>query len=552
MAKRRLACYALLAVCFSLTACGGDSASFPDRIQPDIRKDGTKVLRVGNGAEPETLDPHQASGVPAANVLRDLYEGLVIHAPDGHIIPGDAKSWDISPDRKTYTFHIRADARWSNGQPVTAQDYVYSLRRAVAPATASPYADMHSPITHASAIIAGKKDPDTLGVQALDAHTLQIRLHAPTPFFLKTLAHTSSDPVYPPAVKKWGSAFTQPGHAVTNGAYEMVSWRVNDKIVVKRNPYYWDNRHTHIDRVGYYPITDGNSELSRYQAGELDWTAGAPTAKLDALKKNIPDQYHAVPTLGVAYFGLNVTRPPFKGNRKLRMALSMALNRRVIVNKILRGGEPPAYSWIPTVIQGYQSVTYPWAGLSDKARDAKARQLYHEAGYSKAHPLKAEFLYPTGAGGKKLAIVAAAMWHNVLGATITTRNEEWKAYLQDTREQADTEIFYAGWIGDYEDPNTFFSILNSHAALDYTGYRSAKYDRLQAESEHTPDGPKRTQLMHAAERTLLHDCPLIPVFFWTNHHVIKPYVKGFVGNPLDIYYSKDLNIVPAAPAGRAS
>lgn len=539
----------LLAACLALAACG-DGGGFPDRIQPDIAPDGTKVLRIGNGAEPQTLDPARVTGVPGGDILRDLYEGLVIYAPDGHVIPGDAKSWEVSDDHKTYTFHLRKNARWSNGALVTAQDYVFSLRRAVAPETASPYADIHAPIVNAEAIIDGKKKPETLGVKALDTHTLVIKLHTPTPFFLDTLVMPSSNPVYPPAVKKWGDSFTKPGHAVTNGAYEMVSWRVNDKIVLKRNPYYWDDQNTKIDRVEYLPITDGNSELSRYQAGGLDWTAGIPTAKLATVKKHIPDQYHAVPTLSIFYFGFNLTEPPFKDKRKLRMALSMALDREVFTDKIFHGDEIPAYGWIPTVIKGYHGARYPWADLPEKQRKARARKLYHEAGYSDDHPLKAELLYVSSSKGeKRMAIVAAAMWRKVLGAQITLRNQEWKVYLQSIHRRINTQIFIAGWIGDYEDPNTFFSIMTSGSTQNNTGYDSTVYDHAVSASQHTPNGPKRAALMHKAEKTLLHDSPVIPLYFASSQRLIKPYVKGFVGNPLGAYYSKDLNIVPAANSG---
>lgn len=535
----------LLAAGCGQSGDGNDASGFASRMTPAIAPDGTKTMRYGNGAEPGSLDPHQASGVTASNILHDLYEGLVITGDHAQIVPGVAKSWTISDDRLTYVFHLRPDARWSNGTPVTAQDFVFSLRRAVDPKVASPYADIHAPIANAEAIIAGKKDPDTLAVRARDDHTLQIRLKEPTPFFLKTLAHTSSDPVYPPAVKRWGDSFPQPGHAVTNGAYTMAAWRVNERIVLKRNPDYWDNAHTRIDRVEFLPIEDAKSELSRYQAGGLDWTYRVPAAQIDQIKAAAPEQYHAVPTLGIAYLGLNVRRPPFKNNRKLRLALSMALNRRILVKKILRGGEPSAYSLVPPAINGYQPVTYRWKDWSDERREAMARRLYHEAGYSKDHPFKAEYLYPSGGQGKVVGIVVAAMWRRVLGADITPVNQEWKVFLQTTREGYDTEIFWGGWIGDYEDPNTFLSIFNSSAALDYPGYDNPVYDAAQSQSSHTPDGPKRTALLHKAEGTLLHDAPIIPMYFWTNHHMVKPYVKGFTGNALDSYYTKNFDIVPA-------
>lgn len=547
--RRLSATSAVLMACIGvatllLSACSdGDSDRFANRMQPDIRADGTKVLRYGNGEEPGSLDPAEAQGVPAANVLHDLYEGLVITGDHAQIVPGVAQSWDISDDRLTYIFHLRQDARWSNGEPVTAGDFVYSLRRAVAPKTASPYADIHDPIVNAEAIIDNNKSPDSLGVKALDERTLRITLKQPTPFFLATLAHSSSDPVYPPAVKKWGDSFTQPGHAVTNGAYQMKLWRVNERIVLARNPAYWDNAHTRIDQVEFYPIGESKSELSRYQAGGLDWTNSLPAASIARIKRAAPEQYHAVPTLGIAYLGLNMRRPPFKRNRKLRLALSMALNRRIITQKILRGGEIPAYSLVPPAMGDYDPVTYEWATWSDKRREARARQLYHEAGYSDQHPLKAEYLYPTGGVGEKLGIVAAAMWRRVLGAEITPVNQEWKVFLQTARHGYDTQIFWGGWIGDYQDPNTFLSIFNSSAALNYSGYTSATFDRAQADSSHTPNGPRRTRLMHTAESTLLHDAPIIPVWFWTNHHLVKPYVKGMTGNALDNYHSKNFDIV---------
>lgn len=533
--------------------CGqSDDDGFVNRLTPAILPDGTKIMRYGNGSEPGSLDPHKASGVPASNVLHDLYEGLVITGDKAQIVPGVAKTWDISPDHRTYTFHLRANAKWSNGAPVTATDFVYSLRRSVDPAVASPYAEIHSPIVNATAIINNDKPPKTLGVKALDDHTLQIRLNKPTPFFLQTLAHPSSDPVYPPAVRKWGDSFAQPGHAVTNGAYTMKAWRVNERIVLTRNRYYWDNADTHIDQVEFYPIDNPRSELSRYQAGGMDWTYTLPSSSMDRVKHKLPDQYHVVPTLGIAYLGLNMRKPPFGDNRKLRLALSMALDRRVITKKILRGGEVPAYSLIPPALNGYDSVTYRWKDWSDKRREAMARRLYHEAGYSDEHPLKAAYLYPSGGKGKVIGVVAAAMWRRVLGADITPVNQEWKVFLQTARLGYDTEIFWGGWIGDYQDPNTFFSIFNSSAALNYSGYNSPVYDAAQTASTHTPNGPRRSALMHKAEATLLHDAPIIPVWFWTNHHLVKPYVKGFRGNVLDNYYTKNFDIVPTGAERRAA
>jgi len=542
--RRLLFC--LLIASAGLTACGGsDSSSFPVKVSPEVHDDGTTVLRRGNGAEPESLDPHQARSVPAANILRDLYEGLISTSPAGEIEPGGAESWQVSDDKLTYTFKLREAARWSNGEPVTAGDYVYALRRSVDPATGSPYAQLHAPIVNATAIIAGDKPPQSLGVEALGDHKLRIRLKAVTPYFLGTLAHASSYPVYRPAVEKHGAAFTRPDNAVTNGAYTMADWRVNAEIGLKRNTAYWDNANTAIDRVEYYPITDVNSALSRYQAGELDWTSTVPISQLETVREHVPDQLQTVPSLGVYYYGYNVRRAPFKDSPELRQALSMAIDRQVIVNKITRGDEVPAYGWIPPVVRGYQGERFNWAELSDDERKAKARELYHEAGYSDANPLDVNFRYNTNDGHRKIASVVGAMWREVLGARVTLRNEEWKVFLQNVREGNDTEIYRAGWIGDYNDPNTFFEVMNSHFGINGTGYASDRYDTLQQRAAHMPEGEARTKVMRQAEARLLKDNPVIPIYFYTSKTLLKPYVEGFEGNALGAYYSKDLRIESA-------
>ncbi len=527
-----------------LTGCGGGEESFPVKIQPEIHDDGTTVLRRGNGAEPETLDPHQARSVTAANILRDLYEGLVSRAPDGTLEPGGAASWQISDDGLIYTFKLRENGRWSNGEPVTAEDYVYGLRRSVAPATGSAYAQMLSPIVNASAIIAGEKAPETLGVRALDDTMLEITLKAVTPYLLGILTHSSSYPVYRPAVEAHGRSFTQPENAVTNGAYKLDSWRVNSKIVLTRDTEYWDNANTDIDRVEYYPITDANSELSRYQAGALDWAAMVPIPELETVKEHIPDQLHTHPTLGVYYYGFNLTREPFKDAPKLRQALSMAIDRQVIVDKITRGDEIPAYGWIPPVVRGYDGVEFDWTTLSEDERLTRARELYRAAGYSEDNPLHVEVRYNTNDGHKKIASVIASMWRGALGIDVTMINEEWKVFLQNVQERQVTEVYRGGWIGDYNDPNTFLEIMNSDFGLNGAGYHSERYDTLQQRAAHMPAGDEREAVIREAESVLLADSPVIPLYFYTSKVLLKPYVKGFVGNATSTYYSKDLEIEP--------
>lgn len=533
----------IIAGAAAVAGCGEAARDeLPVKIAPKILPDGTAVLRKGNGAEPGTLDPHKAQGVPAANILRDIYEGLVSEAPDGGLEPGGAESWDISDDRRVYTFHLREDAVWSNGEPVTAGDYVYGLRRTVDPATGSVYASILAPIENAEAIIAGDRPPEALGVEALDDHTLRIRLKAPTPYLLGLLTHSTTYPVYRPAVEKYGNQFTRPQNVVTNGAYTLKEWVVASRIVLEANPRYWDADNVGVRRVEYYPIEDAASELKRYQAGELDWTGTVPIPALDKIREHIPDQLRTHPSLSNYYYGLNVTRPPFKNAPGLRRALSLAIDRETIVEKITRGGEIPAYSWVPPVVSDYQGARLDYADWPPEKRIEEARRLYREAGYSEDHPLNVEIRYNTSEAHKKIASVIANMWQTRLGAHVTLVNEEWKVFLQNVAERGVTEVYRAGWVGDYDDPYTFLELLHSKFGINGAGYANPRYDALLEKAAHTPGGQERRRLLHEAEATLLADHPVIPLFFGTSKALIKPYVEGYIGNAMGHYYSKDIRI----------
>lgn len=537
-------CAGLATVALLVSGCGSDEQSdFPNRNEAAIDSQGHKTLRKGNAAEPSSLDPAQVADQPGINILNDLYEGLVTYDPGGRIVPGVAKSWRVSDDGKTYIFHLDDDAHWSNGAPVKARDFVFSLRRAVDPELAATYADMHRPILNAAAILAGDKDPETLGVKALDDHTLEIRLARRTPYFLDTLAHASSLPVYPPAVKKHGQDFTRPGHSVTNGAYKLDQWRLNDKLVIKRNSHYRADDSTRIDKVIYYPITDFKAELARYQAGDLDFTYKVPTDRLPDIKKHIPEQHHNAPGLGIYYLSLNVTQPPFKNNPKLRQALSMALDRQTLVHKVLNDAQKPAYGFIPDGLKDYEGVRYQWQDWPDDKRRRMARRLYHEAGYSDEHPLKVTLLYPSNVG-KKPMTVAAAMWREVLGARIKLKNMEWKAYLAHVNKREDTQIVYDGTSADYPDANAFLTLLTLDSGQNHSGYDNADYDQLQQQIAHQAEGAERARKIGKAEAMILQDSPVIPLYFGNSHHLVKPYVTGFESNALGTYPSRYLDIEP--------
>lgn len=501
-----------------------------------------QVLRKGNGPEVETLDPHKAEGVSAANVLRDLYEGLVTERPDASLTEGAAESWTLSDDRMTYTFKLRQNAKWSNGDPVTADDFVAGLRRSADPATGSNYSQILAPIANAEDVVAGKLPPDQLGVQAVDPHTLVIRLKGPTAYFLGMLVHSSTFPIHRPSLAKFGAAFAQPGNLVTNGAYRLVERVVQSRIVLERNPYYWDNEHTTIEQVQYLNTEDINSEFKRFRAGELDWTSEVPASQDAWIRANIPELYKVHTYLGVYYYGFNVTRPPFKDNPKLRRALTLAVDRKVICDKVQGLGEQPADSWVPPGTIGHRTAKAQWSGWTRKQSLAEARRLYKEAGYSEKNPAHVELLYNTHEGHKKIATAIAAMWKQWLGVDAVLVNQEWKVYLQTRRLKVRTQVFRAGWIGDYNDANSFLEILHSKHGLNDQGYSNPRYDELISKAAVEGDANVREQLMHDAEAVLLEDLPVIPIYFYVTKRLVTPRVTGWEGNIMDHHQTRYMRL----------
>ncbi len=501
-----------------------------------------QVLRRGNGAEVQTLDPHRAEGVPASNILRDLYEGLVIEAPDGRLVPGAADRWEIDEDGRVYRFHLRETARWSNGDPVTARDFVYGLRRSVDPATGSKYAQVLAPILNAEAIVAGELPVEELGVKALDDHLLEIILKAPTPYFLGLLTHSSTYPVHRPSVEQYGERFSRPGRLVSNGAYRLAEWVVQSHVKLVRNHHYWNDAATRIDTVYYYPIEDSSAELKRYRAGEIDITEAIPLQQFRWIRSNLGDELKVAPYLGTYYYGFNLTQPPFRDAPKLRRALSLAVNREILVEKITAMGEKPLYSWVPEGIPGYEPARLDYADWPHSKRVAEARRLYAEAGYSRARPLTVELRYNTSENHRKVAIAIAAMWKQALGVKVRLVNEEWKVFLENRKQKRVTQLFRAGWIGDYNDPYTFLEILHSRHGLNDEGYANPEYDALLDRASVETDPEKRFALLRRAEAIALADHPVIPLFGYVSKHLVNPRVGGWVDNILDHHYTKDLYI----------
>lgn len=499
------------------------------------------TLYRGNGAEPATLDVHKSSGVPEANIQRDLFEGLVTEAADGSLQPGVAERWDISDDGLLYTFHLRQDSKWSNGEMVTADDFVYAFQRALKPETASDYAFILWAVAGAEALSKGEGSVDDLGIQASDKHTLAITLAAPTPYFLELLTHHMAYPVPKAVIEKEGKRWTRPGKMVSNGAYQLAEWQPQSHIKLAKNPHYRRAADIALDEVVYLPTEDKSSELKRFRAGELHITDTVPVDQIAWVKENLAAAYRNTPYIGTYYYAFNLAKPPFKDKPKLRRALALALDRSILTEKISRAGESPAYGWLPPGVTAYGQQLMPEASASQKERRTRAQELYAEAGYSKANPLEIELLYNTSDNHKKLAIAVAAMWKQVLGVKTKLRNEEWKVYLS-SRKQGDFQIVRAGWIGDYNDANTFLSLFKSDVGeMNTPAYHSDVYDKAVKAAESEQDKQKRAALLQAAERQLLDDMPVIPVYHYNSQHLVDPKLKGWVDNVMDVHPSQYLS-----------
>ena len=499
------------------------------------------VFHRGNGAEPETINPHKSTGVTEANIEADLFEGLTSYAANGDIIPGAAEKWEISDDGKVYTFHLRQNAKWSNGDPVTAADFVYGFQDAVSPVTAADYAPILDVIVNAQAIREDtEKDLSKLGAVAVDDHTLQVTLTGPTPYFLGLLRHPIAYPVHKATVEKFGDQWTKPGNMVSNGAYKLTEWTPQASLTYVKNEHYWDAANVKVDKVVMYPTEDLAEELKRFKAGELHATYDAPSEQIPDLQANYADEFKNTPYLGTYYYVINLTREPLGAQDDLRKALSMAINREILVEKITQGGEAPAYSWVPPMT-GYTQAYVSFKDMPQADRTAMAKELLAKHGYGTDNPLKIELLYNTSENHKKIAVAVQSMW-KAIGVEATLRNEEWKVYLE-TRDKKQYDVARAAWIADYDDPINFLDMFLSNAGeRNDAGYSNKTYDELIAKTATETDAATRMKLFNEAEQAFLNDDPMMPIYHYTSQHMVSKKVAGWEYNILDFHLARFISI----------
>jgi ABC-type oligopeptide transport system substrate-binding subunit len=517
-------------------------------VEPTAQGPAASVLHRGLLTDPETVDPQRVRSTQAGDILRDIGEGLLSYSATGELGPGAADEWSLADDGLVYTFHIRDDARWSNGEPLTAEHFVFSLRRLVDPATAAFYSQMVSDIVNARAIIAGDMPAAELGVEAVDDNTLVIRLERPVPYLLSLLTYPSTFPVHPDSIALHGDEFTRPGNLLSNGAYKLDAWEPGSVLSLSRNEHYWNNENTAIDEVRHHVVTQEMAQLNRYRAGELHTTGSVPPDAFQQVQEEYPDELHVAPYLGVYYYGFNLAKPPFKDSPGLREALSLAIDRDVLVRSITGRGEEAAYSWVPPGVENYEPRRLNYADQSQDARNAHARRLMRDAGYGPDNPLQFELRYNTSDAQQRMALAIQSMWKDVLGVETTLINEEFQVLLANMRAAEVTQVFRSSWIGDYNDAHTFLSILETGNASNMPRYSNEEYDDLMQRAADQVDAHKRRLLLEEAERVLLADHPVIPIYFFVSKHLVSPQVQGWGDNVLDYHYSQHLSLAPADAA----
>jgi oligopeptide transport system substrate-binding protein len=496
-----------------------------------------QILELGNFSEPTDLDPQIIASQQDFNLVLCLLEGLTAHDPqDLHPTPAAAESWDISPDRTVYTFHLRPNAKWSDGTPVTAHDFMYSYKRELSPKLGSEYSYMLYVVKNAEAYNTGKiTDFDQVGFKSPDPLTLVVTLNNPTPYFLSLVAHHSWFPVQQATIEKWGkmddrgTAWTRPGHYVGNGPFILKEWKSHQVIRMAKSPTYWDAANTRLNGVNFYPIDSSDTEERAFRAGQLHITSTIPIDRIDYYKREHPDLIHLRPFLCTYFYRLNVTKPPLNDMR-VRKALAMSIDRGQLVHDVTRAGQIPAFSLVPPGTgQGYK----PDRVLVEDVK--AAQQLLADAGFPGGAGFPPmQLVFNTNEGHQRIAEAIQAMWQRNLHISVTLQNMEAKVLESEMREM-NYQIARYAWVGDYDDPNTFLSLMVTGGGNNQTGWGYPEYDRLIDLAARTADPAARLHIFQQAEDILVDQAPIIPLYFYTRANLQQPSVQGWYDNLLDIH-----------------
>jgi oligopeptide transport system substrate-binding protein len=500
----------------------------------------------GNDADPETLDVQKTSVISEAHLMRDLYDGLMIHNAKGEVIYGVAESHTMSADGKVFTFTLRPNAKWSNGDAFKASDYVYSFRRIINPETGAKYANILYPLKNAEKI--NKKQEgaklEDLGVKAIDDRTLEITLERSTPYFLELLAHQTGLPVHPASVEKHGKDFVKPENWVSNGAYVLKSWTPNSDIRLEKNPQFHDARNVQIERIIYYPTPDFAAASRRFMAGELQFTTDIPADQVKFLKDKLGDQVKIAPYLGTYYLAFNMAKKPFDDVR-VRQALSMVMDREFIAEQIWGGTMVPAYSFVPPGIGNYgKPAAAAWADRSPIEREDDAKKLLAAAGFGPGKPLKVEIRYNTTDNNRRTVVAVADQWKQI-GVETTFINTDGKTHFAHLREGGDFDVARVGWIGDYSDPQNFlFLVQSDNTGFNYAKFKNPEYDGLMKQAENESDLKKRADILFKAEAIFTREQPYAPMLFYSTKTLVSSRLEGFQPNLRGAYATRFYTLKP--------
>jgi oligopeptide transport system substrate-binding protein len=525
--------YARVAIGIGILACMWRCGN------PANVSDSSNVLRRGLGGEPSTLDPAAAVDNFSYEVMQDLYEGLTTESPNGEVIPGVASSWTVDAGGTQYTFRLRSNARWSNGKPLRAQDFVVGWRRVVDPRQGSPVADDLRPIKDAAAIIRGELPPTALGVYARSDNVLEVNLEQPAPYLPQLLTHSAAYPIY----SESSARSHDPKTWVSNGPYVLSRWSPGTALELAKNESYWDRPNVPIPRIEYQVVPDENSQFARYRAGQLDLTDTVPASAVAALRRDHSAEIVIAPFLATAYYGLNVSTPPMASNVKLRQAIAMAIDRKQLVTS-LGFGQAGAYGFVPPGTWNYSPQSWIWKDLSDVERISEAKRLYSEAGYSNHSALHLRLLFNANPVIRNTAIIIAGMWKETLGIETVLTEEEYRVFLQSRHEKSRWEVARLGYGADYNDAGNFLDIFREHSGNNDVGYANPSFDAVLDEASKTPDPQRRRTLLETAEQMILADYPVVPLYFFVSKRLVKPFVHGVQPNPLNHIRSKALKLEP--------
>jgi oligopeptide transport system substrate-binding protein len=503
----------------------------------------TATLNRMISSDPETLDPAKTSTVDEAHVLRDLFEGLTMHDMAGRVIPAVAERWEISQDGRIYTFHLRQTARWSNGDPVRAQDFVFSIRRVADPATGAKYANILYPIRNLEAVnkAQGARLED-IGARAVDDRTLEITLERPTPYFLELLTHQTSLPVHPASVQQHGANFVRAENLVSNGAYRLVEFTPGSHVRLRRNEHYWGNANTRIEVVNHIPVRDTAAGARRFVAGEIDLMMDIPADQLRTLRQQLGDRISVAPLLGTHYMSFNTSKAPFNDVR-VRRALSMVIDREFLAEQIWNQTALPAYSFVPPGIQNYGEPPLPdWHALAPIDREERARALLREAGFTPQNPLRVQIRFNMTDNNRATMVAISDMWKQI-GVEVTTISTDGRTHFAYLRDRGDYDVARAGWVADFNDPQNFLFLLESSSTgLNYARWANPRYDALMRQAAAELDLTRRADVLRQAESLLLDEQPYAPILYFTNRNMIAQRLVGFTPNPRAAFASRFLSL----------